>query len=168
MENGLRSLRLRTHDPSCSSVPGVPPVRNDNFGTMGVSSCACTTGIARTPGWTDELPMKSTSGSRLLVAHRGSSRGHVGRRIRSVPNRRWQFAAGAVLDSSLVSVTGPGASISRSSNCTKLPAQSGVAALIPSGFQMWWGLSDRAESTSLASSTSVAGRDSVTLPFVLN
>ena len=51
MENSLRSLRLRTHDPGCPSVPGMPPVRNDNFGTMGVSSCACITVAGHTCRW---------------------------------------------------------------------------------------------------------------------
>jgi len=64
--------------------------------------------------------MKSTSGSRPVVVHRGSRREHVGRDGRGVLTHTRRFVAGAVFGSIFTSDSVQVASISPSSNCDRL------------------------------------------------
>ena len=64
--------------------------------------------------------MRSTSGSRPVVVHRGSSREDVGRDGRRVLTHTRRFVAGAVFGSTFTLASGQDGSIFPSSNCDRL------------------------------------------------
>ena len=70
--------------------------------------------------WTVERPMKSTSGCRPVVVHRGSRREDVGRDGRGVLTHTRRFVVDAVFGSIFTSDSVQVASISPSSNCDRL------------------------------------------------
>jgi hypothetical protein len=105
--------------------------------------------------------MNSTSESRPVVVHRGSSREDVGRDGRRVLDRKPTFTVDAELDSIFTSASEPAANISPSSNCDQLLDPSSASRL--QCLRRWRSVSVRAEWTVLATITSITERDSVTL-----